>query len=90
MATKKSDRGGGPGTYETGGVRCTMDSPFKQGAKMGSQQGMSGTFDQPRSGGDNGLPTKTYDSLGGPSKAPAASTRDVPGTILTNPKGPRR
>ena len=88
---KSSNRGGGPGTYESGGVRCTMDAPFKQGAKTGSQQNMTDTpFNTPRSGGDNGLPTKIYDSMGGPSAAPAATSRDSLGTVLTDPKGPRR
>ena len=90
MASKKTDRGAGPGTYSAGGVRCTMDPPFKGGASKGSQSNMSGTFDAPRSGGDNGLPTKIYDSMGGPSSAPAATSRDSLGTVLTDPKGPRR
>lgn len=74
-----------PGTSTRGGVCTTMDAPFKK-ASMGSQQNMTGTFDKPRSGGANGLPTKTYDSLGGPSSTPK------PGFAATAPsqQGPRR
>jgi len=87
---KSSDRGGGPGTYETNGVKCTLDAPWKNGTSKGAQENMSGTFNAPRSGGDNGLPTFVYDSCGGPKAAPGASSRDSLGTVLTNPKGPRR
>lgn len=83
--SKSSNRGGGPGTHDRGGVRSTMSAPFG-GTGKGSQGTMPGPFNTPRSGGDNGLPTKIYDNTGGPKSTPAANTRDVPGTILTNPK----
>lgn len=84
---KSSNRGGGDGTCEHGGVRGTLDAPFGKGRSTGSQQTMAGPFNTPRAGGANGLPTQVYDtSMRGPGKAPAANTRDVPGTILTNPK----
>lgn len=82
---KSSDRGGGPGTGTDGGVRCTMDAPFSKASK-GSQGTMPGPFNTPRAGGDNGLPTVTYDKMGGPGRAPAMNQRDVPGEILTNPR----
>lgn len=82
---KSSNRGGGEGTNDRGGVRSTIKPAFG-GAGKGSQGTMSAPFNAPRSGGDNGLPTVTYDSLGGPSKGAAASTRDVLGTIRTNPR----
>lgn len=66
----KENRGGGPGTYVTGGVRCTMDPPFKAGMNKGSQENMTGTFDQPRSGGDNGLPTTVQADFGNNVKTP--------------------
>ncbi len=78
-----------PGTREKGGVCMTLDAPFGSAGK-GSQGTMAAPFNAPRTGGDNGLPTKIYDNLGGPGKGAASSSRDVPGTILTNPKGPRR
>jgi hypothetical protein len=85
MASTKTDRGGGPGTYTSKGVRCTMDPPFKAGLGKGSQTNMGGIFDQPRSGGDNGLPTRVTDRLGGPSKGPkpgyAASAPSAQGPI---------
>ena len=89
MATKSSDRGGGPGTFNRGGVRSTMDPCYPKGSNTGSQGTMPGPFDQSRSGGANGLPTKTFDNMGGPSKGASANQRDVPGTILTNPKADR-
>lgn len=87
---KSSDRGGGPGTYTSGGVRCTMDAPFKQGSRKGSQENMGKPFNSPRAGGDNGLPTYIYDNIGGKGKAPTPNSVNSVGTILTNPKGPRR
>jgi hypothetical protein len=83
---KSSNRGGGDGTSDRGGVRTTMTPAFGGGIGKGSQGSMPGPFNAPRSGGDNGLPTKTFDSLGGPKAGPAASTRDSLGTIKTNPK----
>lgn len=86
MATKTSDRGGGPGTYTGNGVRCTMDPPFKKGLSTGAQHDMSGTFDKGRSGGANGLPTRVTDSLGGAKKGPS------PGFAASAPssQGPNR
>ena len=82
---KSNDRGGGPGTYTTGGVRCTMDAPFKDGANKGSQKNLSGTFDKPRSGGDNNLPTRVTDDMGGPKAGGTgpASQNSSMGTIST-------
>lgn len=80
---KSSNRGGGPGTADRGGVRTTMDSPWKNGSSVGSGNKMSAPFN----GGSQpaGIPLKIYEtSLGG--KAPAASTRDSLDTIKTNPK----
>lgn len=90
MASKSTTRGGGPGSYDSHSVRSTMSSPWKNGLNKGSQGTLNAPFDAGRSGGDNGLPTVIYDSLGGPAAAPAASTRDSLGPVLTNPKGPRR
>jgi len=87
---KSNDRGGGPGTYTSGGVRCTLDAPWKNGANKGSQENMGKPFNAGRSGGDNTLPTYIYDDLGGKAKAPAVNSVSSAGTILTNPKGPRR
>lgn len=82
---KSSNRGGGEGTHDRGGVRTTMDPAFPKGSNKGSQGNMTGTFNEGRSGGDNGLPTHIYDDLGGPSKGASASTRDELGTIWTDP-----
>src|SRR5262245_5288214 len=59
MAKKHS---GGPGTYSSGGVNCTMDPPFKTKGGMPSNK-MDGQW----GGGTSGIPTKVYDSLGGMS-----------------------
>ena len=85
----KQDRGAGPGTYSKGGVRCTMDAPFSQGSNTGSQRNMSGTFDKPRSGGDNGLPTRVTDAMGGPSAGGTgpASQNSSPGRTATKRPG---
>ena len=85
----KKNPGGGPGTYTTNGIRCTMDPPFKHSGK-GPQQTMRAPFDAGRTGGDNGLPTRIYDDSGGPGKGASSSSRDSLGTIWTNPKGRRR
>lgn len=86
---KSSDRGGGPGTSTRGGVRSTMSPPFTGGANIGSQHNLSGTFDKPRSGGDNGLPTRVTDSMGGPKKGGPgkAIQTSTPGTIMTTRGG---
>lgn len=86
---KSSNRGAGPGTNDRGGVRSTLDPPFKGGADKGSGNGMRAPFDQGSS--DGNLPQTVYaPSMPGPGKSAAFSSRDVPGTILTDPKGPRR
>lgn len=87
---KSTNRGAGPGTYTSGGVRCTMDPPFKGGQSKGSQTTMAGPFDKPRSGGDNGLPTRVTDRLGGAKKGAAASSRDSLGTQWTEGSSRRR
>lgn len=87
---KSSNRGGGDGTHDRGGVRTTMSPAFGANPSKGTQQTMPAPFNAPRVGSGD-LPTKLYEtSMGGPGKAPKASSRDVPGTILTNPKGSRR
>lgn len=91
---KSSNRGGGEGTYDKGGVRCTVDAPFTGGASKGSQGTLAAPFNAPRTGGDNGLPTTIYSSMGGPKGGGAGTlkpnSRDSLDTIKTNPKGPRR
>ena len=85
MANKS--RGSDPGAYTTNGVHCTLDVPFKQGAKPGAQKNLAGTFDEARTGGDNGLPTRVTDPMGGPGPAGpglAARTSSM-GTIKTSP-----
>lgn len=87
---KSANRGAGPGTHDRGGVRTTMSSPFG-GASKGSQGTLNAPFNAPRTGGDNGLPTKIYDGLGGPKnpgKGQAAQTSS-PGTIMTKRSGQR-
>lgn len=76
--------GGGPGTYVKGGVRCTVDAPFSKGSNKGSGNSMGAPFGAARSGGDNGLPTKIYDSVGGAGKAPSPSGTSSLGTIKTS------
>ncbi len=85
------DRGGGPGTYTSGGVKCTMDAPFgkSKGAAKGEQKDMSGElggkFSAARTGGGNGLPTHVTDPMGGPKAGgtgPASQT-SKPGPIQT-------
>ena len=71
MATAKS-RGAGPGTSVRGSVVSTMTPPFKGGSNTGEQHDMSGTFDQGRSGGGNGLPTTVKADFGNSSKTPKA------------------
>ena len=83
-------RSAAPGTYVSNGVRCTMDPPFKSGMNKGSQTNMTGTFDKPRSGGDNGLPTRVTDRIGGAKKGPAASSRDSLGHVLTEGSSKQR
>ena len=60
MAKKHS---GGPGTYTSGDVNCTMDPPFKTkggqpSSSMGGQWGES-------SRGAGAIPTRVTDTLGG-------------------------
>jgi len=82
----KSNRGGGEGTSDRGGVRTTMAAPFSKGSNTGSGNGMAAPFSAPRTGGDNGLPTRLYDTtMGGPGKkTPSPSSRDALGTIQTS------
>ncbi len=85
MASKSSNRGGGDGTSDRGGVRSTMTPPFTGGASTGSGNGMSAPFNAPRAGGDNGLPTTVYDDSmkSTAPKSTATSRRDSLGTIET-------
>jgi hypothetical protein len=81
--------GGGPGTRDRGGVRTTMETSFAKDMSKGSQQNMPAPFNAPRAGGDNGLPTHVYDSMGGPKAGGTgpATERDKPGTIMTHRPG---
>lgn len=81
------EKGGGPGTETRGGVRGTFTPPFAKGSDKGSQVNIPGsTFDHPRSGGDNGLPTRVTDDAGGMAPGPK------PGSPFTSPssQGPNR
>ena len=95
MGHTKGRAGGGPGTHDAGGVRGTLDAPFKN-RDRGTQKTMNAPFDEGRTGGANaednngGMPEEIYSDLGGPSKAPKANRRDSPGTIVTDPKSARR
>lgn len=79
------DRGGGPGTYTKGGVRCTIDAPFAKAGKGDQVDNPDPTFNKPRSGGGNGLPTRVSDKLGGPKAGGTgpASQNSRPGPIAT-------
>ena len=72
-------RGVGPGAYVHNSVVCTMDPPFKAGLNKGSQENLSGTFDAPRSGGDNGLPTTVKADFGNSTSTPK------PGSAASSP-----
>jgi hypothetical protein len=72
MPAKKSSPTA-PGAYESNGVRCTLDAPFSKGSAKGSQVNLRGTFDKPRDGGDNGLPTRVTADLGGANGTPKPS-----------------
>lgn len=87
---KSSNRGAGPGTYSSGGVRCTLDPPWTNGSNKGNAgQSLPSPFNAPRPSGE--LPTHIYDPMGGPtSTASASSGRDSLGTIATNPNSNRR
>ncbi len=91
MAHKAGSPGGGPGTHEGGGVRGTLDAPFGSPSDKGTEKTMAAPFDQGRTGGSNdAMPEEIYSGMGGPSAAPKANRRDQLGTILTDPKSPRR
>ena len=82
MAKKSSPNA--PGSYVSGGVRCTLDAPFSKAGK-GSQENMGAPFNAPRVGGSE-LPTKIYDNMGGPKSTPK------PGVYQSSPsaQGPTR
>lgn len=82
-----NDKGGGPGTFQRGQVKSTVDPPYKQGSNKGSGNGMTGPFDKPRSGGDNGLPTHVYDN-----NIKSTKSTPKPGVYMTAPssQGPNR
>jgi hypothetical protein len=67
---KSGNRGGGEGTNDRGGVRSTFSPAFPKGSNTGEQQDMGGGY-AGRSGGANGLPTRTFDSIGGRAQTPA-------------------
>ena len=81
MPSKKSSPSA-PGTYTSGGVRCTLDAPFNKASK-GSQQTMAAPFNAPRAGGANGLPTVVQGSLAGAKGTPKPSDVSSIGTIKT-------
>lgn len=83
----KKSHGAAPGSYTTKGVNCTMEPPFNK-AGMGSQSNESAPFNAPRAGGDNGLPTHIYDSLGGPQKTGEGVAKPISsvGTIMADRK----
>ena len=91
MAHTGERAGGGPGTHDGGGVRRTIDAPFGSPSDKGTEKTMAAPFDQGRTGGSNdAMPEEIYSDLGGPSTAPKANRRDGLGTIMTDPKSPRR
>lgn len=85
-------RGGGPGTYETNGVRCTMDAPFPKaaGQKSGVGGGIDGRnkapFDKPQSMGNGGIPTKFFDGM----SSKAATRTPAPGQVAPSQQGGKR
>lgn len=86
---KSSTRGAGPGTNDRGGVRSTMSPAFGSGASRGAHQKMAAPFNEGVS--SDPLPHTIYaPAMPTPGSKTAPNSRDVPGTILTNPKGPRR
>ena len=87
---KSSNRGGGEGTSDRGGVRTTMTPAFGagKGTNKGSQGAMRPPFNAPRQGGSE-LPTKLYET-DMPARKASATSRDELGTIWTDPNGPRR
>lgn len=79
---KKSDRGGGEGTHDRGGVRSTMSAPWQNGSKEGSGNKMSAPFNE----GSSGMATNVYQrGMPGQQAGPAPSSRDSLGTIKTDP-----
>ena len=81
MPSKKSSPNA-PGSYTSGGVRCTLDAPFAKASK-GSGNTMAAPFNAPRSGGDNGLPTTISGNLKGAKGTPKPSDVSSIGTIKT-------
>ena len=85
MATKKSSPNA-PGANVSGGVLSTLYSTFQKASK-GPQQTMNAPFNAPRAGGDNGLPTRIYDSMGGAKGTPKPSGVSSAGPIMADRKG---
>lgn len=82
MPSKKSSPNA-PGSYTSGGVRCTLDAPFSNGSNKGSGDTMAAPFNAPRAGGDNGLPTTISGNLKGAKGTPKPSDVSSLGTIKT-------
>lgn len=70
------------------GVASTLNAPFSK-ASPGTQQDMNGPYPG-RTGGANGLPTRTYDRTGGPSAGAAPTNRDEPPRTSPRDLGNRR
>lgn len=76
---------GGPGTYRSNGVQCTMDPPFDKSAKSktGTGAGIDGhnraPFDKPQDTGNGGIPTRFFDE--GMGKATAKGLGTVAGQV---------
>jgi len=83
-----SNKGGGPGTYTNGGVRCTMDPPFAKASKSGAGGTMDrnkAPFDKPHDTGGGGIPLVFYDDMKGtPNSTPA------PGQVAPSQQGGKR
>lgn len=83
-----NNKGGGPGTNVRGGVRSTMQNALGASMSPGSQENMDGTFNAPRTGGENGLPTyvtakgiKAPSTMPRPTQiAPSLQGKQRPGT----------
>lgn len=68
-------QGKAPGTNTRGGVTSTMENANKVSSDPGGGKGMSGPFDQARSGGNGGsnIPQTMYDTQMPAGKLPPVS-----------------
>jgi hypothetical protein len=93
----KGKHSGGPGTYTTNGVECTLDAPFskaensRQGVGGGEYGANKAPFGKPQSMGGGGIPTKFFDGMSA-TKANTvnASMTGTAGVNRTAPVGNRR